>query len=61
MLLNRTYTQMKKELMAIVFACEKFHQYVYGQPFKVVEYHDPLEALTKKNLNQISPRLQRMV
>lgn len=52
---------MKKELMAIVFACEKFHQYVYGQPFKVVEYHDPLEALTKKNLNQISPRLQRMV
>lgn len=52
---------MKKELMAIVFACEKFHQYVYEQSFKVVKDHDPLEAVTKKNLNQISPRLQRMV
>lgn len=52
---------MKEELLAIVFACEKFHQYVYEQPFKVVKDHDPLEALTKKNLNQISPRLQRMV
>lgn len=52
---------MKKELMALIFACEKFHQYVYGQPFKLVKDHDSLEALAKKNLNQISPRLQRMV
>lgn len=34
---EQTYAQIKKELMAIVFACEKFHQYIYGQPVKVVK------------------------
>ena len=58
---EQNYTQIEKELMAIVFACEKFHQYVYGQPVKVVTDHKPLEAPTKKNLNQVSPRLQRML
>ena len=58
---EQNYAQMAYELMAIVFACEKFHQYVYGQPVKVVTDHKPLEALTKTNLNQVSPRLQRML
>lgn len=34
---EQTYAQIKKELMAIVFACEKFDQYIYGQPVKVVK------------------------
>ena len=49
---EQNYTQIEKELMAIVFACEKFH----GQPVKVVTDHKPLEAPTKTNLNQVSPR-----
>ena len=58
---KQNYAQIEKELMAIVFACEKFHQYVYGQPVKIVTDHKPLESLTKKNLNQVSPRLQRIL
>ena len=58
---EKNYAQIEKELMAIVFTCEKFNQYVYGQPVKVVTDHKPLETLTKKNLNQVSPRLQRML
>ena len=27
---EQNYAQIEKELMAIVFACKKFHQYVYG-------------------------------
>jgi len=38
--------------MAIVFAYEKFHQYVYGQPVKVVKDHDPLEASTHEDESQ---------
>ena len=46
---NCRCVQIEKELMAIVFACEKFHQYVYGQPVKIVTDHKPLESCTKTN------------
>lgn len=36
--------QIEKELMAFVFAREKFHPYVYGLPHKVVIDHKTLEA-----------------
>ena len=45
--------------MAIVFACEKCHQYVYGQPVKMVKDHQLLESLTKKYLNEVSQRPQQ--
>ena len=47
---EQNYVQIEKELMAIVFACEKFHQYVYGQPVKVVTDHKPLEAMAPGRL-----------
>lgn len=58
---EQNYAQIEKELMGIVFACEKFHQNVCGQSVKIVTDHKPLESLKKKNLNQVSPRLQRML
>ena len=33
--------------MAMVFAREKFHGYVYGQPVKIMTDHKPLELLAK--------------
>ena len=58
---EQNYAQIHTEFLAIVFACEKFHQYVYGQPVEIVIGQKSLESLTKKNLNQVSPRLQRML
>ena len=44
---NYYYAQIGKELMAMVFACEKFHCYVYGQPVKIMTDHMPLELVAK--------------
>ena len=32
---ERNYAQIEEELLAIVFAAERFHQYTYGRPVKV--------------------------
>ena len=55
------YAQIEKELLAIAFACGKFHQYIYGFPTRVQTDHKPLEIIFKKPLHQVSPRLQRML
>ena len=58
---ERNYAQIEKELLAIVYGCTKFHQYVYGKKVKVQTDHKPLEALFKKLLFQAPQRLQRMM
>ena len=39
------YAQIEKELLAIVFACSKFHYYIYGFHTKIQSDHKPLEAI----------------
>ena len=58
---EQRWAQIEKELMAIVFACEKFHYYVYGRDVLVQSDHRPLEAVFAKSLHQTTPRLQRML
>lgn len=56
------YAQIEKELLAIVFACERFESYVYGRDVIRVETdHKPLEAIFTKPLNSAPKRLQRML
>lgn len=58
---QRRYAQIEKELLAIVYGCEKFHQYVYGKEITVESDHKPLESIFKKLLHQTPMRLQRML
>ena len=58
---EHNYAQIEKELLAIVFACQKFHQYIYGFLTKVQTDHKPLESIVKKSLHKVSPRMQRML
>lgn len=56
------WAQIEKELLAIVFGCSRFHQYIYGHDRVIVETdHKPLEAIVKKPLNSTPARLQRML
>ena len=54
------YAQIEKELLAIVFACHKFHDYIYSLNVTVETDHKPLVAIFRKHLHELSPRLQRM-
>jgi len=42
------YTTTKKELLAVVFACEKFRSYLVGSPVVVFSYHAALKYLLSK-------------
>ena len=55
------YAQMEKELLAIVFACERFNQFIYGKQVTVESDHKPLEAIITKPLSQAPPRIQRLL
>ena len=55
------YPQIDKELLAIVFGCERFNHYIYGRPVNVQTDHNPLTSILKKSLHKASPRLQRLM
>ena len=58
---EQNYAQIEKEMYAITFGCERFHQYVYGRKVTVETDHKPLEAINKKPLSAAPARLQRMM
>ena len=55
------YANIERELLAIMFGCEKFHMYVYGRSFIVKTDHKPLEMISMKNLISALVHLQRML
>ena len=56
------YATIEKECLAIVFACERFNQYLARRESISVETdHKPLESIFKKSLLSAPCRLQRML
>lgn len=53
------YAQIEKELLAVYFACHKFHQMIYGHKVVVYTDHKPSITILKKEINEITSRLQR--
>ena len=59
---QQSYSQIEKEMLAIVYGCEHLHPYLYRQREVIVESdHKPLEAILKKSIHQAPLRLQRMM
>jgi len=58
---QQLYAQIEKEMMAIVFGCEKFAEYIIGRPTLIQSDHKPLEAIMAKSLHKAPARLQRMM
>ena len=55
------YAQIEKELLAVVFGCEHFHQYIYAKEVTVETDHRPLVSIITKSLDKAPARLQRML
>ena len=49
------YANIERELLAIVFACQRFNTYVLGRPFTVESDHKPLEMIHQKSLASAPP------
>lgn len=55
------YAQIEKELLAIVFGFERFHQLTYGRLVNVQTDHKPLVSVVEKDVCKVSARLQRLL
>ena len=58
---QKKYATIEKELLAVVFTCKRFHQYIYGKPIHVESDHKPLQVIFTKPLSQAPSRLQKML
>ena len=58
---ERNYAQIEKEMLSVVFACEKFNHYLHGkETIRALTDHKPLEVIFSKPLLSAPKRLQRM-
>ncbi|XP_062610353.1 uncharacterized protein K02A2.6-like [Saccostrea cucullata] len=53
------YSQTEREALAVVWGCEHFHLYLFGQDFKVISDHKPLEAIFNNPHSKPPARIER--
>ena len=58
---EKNYAQIETEQLGVMFASERFHIYIYGRKVIVETDHQPLIAISKKQLCDAPPRLQRLL
>lgn len=59
---QRNYAQIEKEMLAILFACKSFDQYICGKKdVQIGTDHSPLISIFKKPLLNTTKRLQSMI
>ena len=57
---EQKYLQTECEALALVWACEQFHMYVYGQEFDLITDHKPLQAIYGPR-SKPSARIERWI
>ncbi|XP_063586309.1 uncharacterized protein LOC134763680 [Penaeus indicus] len=55
------YSNIERELLAVLVAREKLHSYIFGQKVTIHTDHKPLESIFQKPISLAPPRLQRML
>ena len=55
------YANIERELLAVVYGCERFHNYIIGHPITVESDHKPLSAIHVKYLSAAPSCLRRML
>jgi hypothetical protein len=55
------YAVIEREALGIVWACQKFYDFIFGKDFLILTDYKPLVAiLGQKNLSEMTNRLQRL-
>ena len=57
---KQKYSQTECKALALVWACERFHMYVYGQEFDLITDHKPLQAIYGPR-SKPSTRIERWI
>ena len=57
---EQRYSNIERELPAIVFALKRLNHYTFGRTITVQSDHQPLQSIWKKSIVSASPRLQRL-
>ena len=55
------YVAIELEFLAVAWAMEKFHHFLYASHFILEMDQKPLEAILSKSINKATPRLQRIL
>ena len=58
---KKGYVAIELEALAVSWACEKFHHFLYGSHFTLQTDQKPLESILAHSLNEATPRLQRLL
>ena len=58
---EQNYCPLERETLAIVFACSKFNDYLYGKNVIVETYHKPFKSILNAPIHKTPPRIQRFV
>ena len=58
---EQRYSNIERELLAIVFVLERLNHYTFGRSITVQSNHQPLQSIWKKSIVSASPRLQRLL
>ena len=58
---EKRYSNIERELLALVFGCERFQHFVFGIDFTIESDHKPLEMIILKHIASAPARLQRLL
>ena len=58
---EQRYSNIERELLAVVFALERLNHYTAGFRIKVETDHEPLTSIWKKSIASTSARIQRLL
>ena len=58
---EQRYSNIERELLAIVFALERLNHYTFSRTITVQTDHQSLQGIWEKSIVSASPRLQRLL
>ena len=58
---EKNYQNLERECLAMIWGMEKFHYFLYGKQFTLETDQKPLVSIYKKDMVEISPRIQRLI